>query len=208
VLLVLQLLFWPARFSQESWVGYLGLLPLAYLVGANIPSNFRRRAFATVIGCAVAVSALLNLPSLSMSGEWGTINGKPWSSPELISGMLAWTVVSVAGSLATWRLGRGAPTPRPAAPPENGDAPGDMFEMRGDSRSALLDPLSPREQEIFELVARGMSNGEIAGELFIAEATVKSHVSAILAKLHATSRSELISLSYQRQLSLGERKTK
>ena len=50
--------------------------------------------------------------------------------------------------------------------------------------------LSPRETEVYELVAQGLSNKEIASSLFISEATVKVHVSRILDKLGVRSRTE------------------
>jgi DNA-binding NarL/FixJ family response regulator len=53
-------------------------------------------------------------------------------------------------------------------------------------------PLSPREREVLQLVARGHSYREIGAELFIAEKTVENHVRNILGKLHLTRRAELI----------------
>jgi NarL family two-component system response regulator LiaR len=53
-----------------------------------------------------------------------------------------------------------------------------------------VDPLSERELEVLRLVARGMSNQEIADALVVGEATVRSHVSAILRKLQLASRTQ------------------
>ena len=51
-----------------------------------------------------------------------------------------------------------------------------------------LDQLTPRESEVLRLVGQGMSNAEIAAELFIGEATVKTHVSRVLMKLNLRDR--------------------
>ena len=58
------------------------------------------------------------------------------------------------------------------------------------STEAAEDPLTPREHEVLELLARGMSNTDIASELAVSANTVKYHVSSVLAKLDAGSRSE------------------
>ena len=57
-------------------------------------------------------------------------------------------------------------------------------------RARTTDPLSERELEVLRLVARGMSNQEIADSLVVGEATVRSHVSSILRKLQLASRTQ------------------
>ena len=61
----------------------------------------------------------------------------------------------------------------------------------------LLAGLTEREVEVLALVARGMSNGEIADQLVISPATAKTHVAHLLAKLDARDRVQLVILGYQ-----------
>ncbi|MGE7879778.1 response regulator [Peribacillus muralis] len=61
-------------------------------------------------------------------------------------------------------------------------------------------PLSARELEVLQLVAKGLSNREISETLFISEHTVKSHLKNILSKLHLDNRVQLTSYAFQKGL--------
>ncbi|HSM55988.1 MAG TPA: response regulator transcription factor [Candidatus Sulfomarinibacteraceae bacterium] len=63
-----------------------------------------------------------------------------------------------------------------------------------------LEPLTPREQEVLQLLAQGLQNKEIAAELVISERTVKFHVSSILGKLGAGNRTEAVAVAVQHGL--------
>ncbi|MBC6461178.1 response regulator transcription factor [Actinomadura sp. HBU206391] len=66
--------------------------------------------------------------------------------------------------------------------------------------SRRLDRLTDREREVMAAIARGASNSEIAKELFIGPATVKSHVSGILAKLGLRDRTQIVIFAYESRL--------
>ncbi|MFF4950852.1 response regulator [Streptomyces chattanoogensis] len=65
-------------------------------------------------------------------------------------------------------------------------------------RSPRNEPLSAREREVLELVAKGTSNREIAAVLFISEATVKTHLTHIYGKLGAKDRAAAVAVGYER----------
>lgn len=146
---------------------------------------------------------------------------KDTTAPELIAGIRAVARGdSVVAPSATRRLlerwfappapadspGAGAARPidspglgaRPADSPEHSARAADPPEhsVRA-GRAGLLAVLSDREKEILTLVGRAMNNREIAGDLFLAESTIKSHINRMLRKLNLRDRAQLIVLAYE-----------
>jgi DNA-binding NarL/FixJ family response regulator len=70
-------------------------------------------------------------------------------------------------------------------------------------QSPVRPPLSHREKETLALVARGLTNRQIAAELFLAESTVKTHLASIFGKLGVATRSEATALALDPQENLG-----
>ena len=146
---------------------------------------------------------------------------KDTTAPELIAGIRAVARGdSVVAPSATRRLlerwfappapadspGAGAARPidspglgaRPADPPEHSARATDPPEHSARAgRASLLAVLSDREKEILTLVGRAMNNREIAGDLFLAESTIKSHINRMLRKLNLRDRAQLIVLAYE-----------
>lgn len=86
--------------------------------------------------------------------------------------------------------------PPESVPDENHSA----AEVPGESQTAQqeqLAMLTPREAEVLAALGRGLGNAQIAAELFVTEATVKTHVSSVLAKLQLTSRMQAAVIARQ-----------
>jgi DNA-binding CsgD family transcriptional regulator len=64
----------------------------------------------------------------------------------------------------------------------------------------LPDDLTAREAEVLKLLAAGLSNGEIASELFISEHTVKSHINHVFTKTRSRDRAQAIRYAHEHQL--------
>jgi DNA-binding NarL/FixJ family response regulator len=60
-----------------------------------------------------------------------------------------------------------------------------------------VEPLTPREEAVLDLVAAGRTNTEIAEELYLSLSTVKSHISALMTKLSTRLRAEIVIWAYE-----------
>ncbi|MBV8540474.1 MAG: response regulator transcription factor [Pseudonocardiales bacterium] len=72
-----------------------------------------------------------------------------------------------------------------ARPEQNAPTPAEMAQ------------LTPREREVLTLLARGLTNADVAGKLFISEATVKTHLARVMAKLNVREKSQAVAAAYQ-----------
>jgi DNA-binding CsgD family transcriptional regulator len=179
---------WPiARFWKDGWPVYSGLALVALSLGLSAPARLRRTAAVFVGLIAVLSSALMTIPALGSNG-WALVFGYSASQGEgtALRNFCFVLAIAMLAYFGSWLLGCFVRYRRalPVA-----------------SRSSdALDALTAREREVFDLAARGMTNPEIASELYVSEATVKSHMTSILTKLAVSSRAGLIALAHENSL--------
>ncbi len=127
-------------------------------------------------------------PDHLVEGVRSVALGHALLAPEVTRRVIAARTFGRPSDRAGHQDGQGGAAPSRPAPPE---------PDRG-----RLDVLTEREREVLALIARGMSNAEIAAELFVGEATVKTHVSNVLAKLGLRDRVQAVVCAYESGLIL------
>jgi DNA-binding NarL/FixJ family response regulator len=95
-------------------------------------------------------------------------------------------------------MGRGAAASRGPGATQGPEAGGSIPPTRPQTASpaTLPDDLTPREVEVLQLIAQGRSNREIATELFVSEATVKTHINHVFSKIDARDRAQAVHYAY------------
>jgi DNA-binding NarL/FixJ family response regulator len=99
----------------------------------------------------------------------------------------------IAPSVTRRLIAEFAGRPEPAASPAGAGTGGGG----GRADDSILVGVTEREREVLTLVGQGLSNGEIAGRLFISVATAKAHVARLLSKLGARDRVQLVIIAYR-----------
>jgi DNA-binding CsgD family transcriptional regulator len=185
--LIAQLLGWASRFTQTGWTAYLMLLVLVAALAVHTTGRLRQIAMIGAAPAALVVAALLNLPALSLSGDHGTLTGKDLDGPDVWEGF---AICAVGGTVAIALIWR-------AATRVSRWFDGRRAAREPQASTLTPDSLTPREREIYLMVARGLTNVEIADAVHIEESTVKTHVGRLFTKLNLSSRSGIIAHAYR-----------
>ncbi len=156
--------------------------------GVNLASLHRGigMAQAQVVLLADRIDERLIFDALSHGGAGILLADS--SSPEVAAALHA-----AAAGLITFSKGAGALLTQPL---DNRH----VQNHEGDSSDGLAEELTPREREVLEMMVEGLSNKEIAVQLNLSVHTVKFHISSILAKLGAASRTEATTIGLRRGL--------
>lgn len=196
--LVTQTVAWPSRFSNENWTAYLMLALLALGLSLHASAPLRRVAVIVSLPIAALVSALLNVPTLSTTGTWGLINGKPSGSADVATGFAITAVALIATFSFAWYMGylKRRPLDRAGGTSERFDGAAGQSLSSHRSPGGLTE-LTPREREVYFLIAEGLATNEIASAAHIEESTVKSHISSVLSKLGLASRTAIVAHAYR-----------
>ena len=184
------------RPESTTWPVYLAIPLAGFVLGATAVGRVRR--WVPVTGAASMLGAAFLMAAPSENGSWAQWTGgmfygpmpgrvNPHEEDLVILGLvgiglflLAWAVGVLYRMGVTGRLrGLAALLAEPT------------LDTPSLAPHTTIAGLTPRELEIFALVARGLSNAEIAANEHISEATVKTHVSSILRKLDLRSRTQL-----------------
>jgi DNA-binding NarL/FixJ family response regulator len=148
------------------------------------PAHLTEDWVASVAGDSVPVVVLADLPDAPLLAAALRSNVRSILSPEASPEEIGAAVISAAAGLVTLQ---------PAAL--------DILSQSGRAaRDAMDDPLTPRELEVLAMLAEGLSNKVLAYRLGISEHTVKFHVTSILGKLQAGSRTDAVMQGIRRGL--------
>ena len=113
----------------------------------------------------------------------------------LNAGAIGYLMKNISGDQLAAAI-RGASVGRPTLAPEATEA---LMHLVA-TPSSLGEDLTPRERQVLTLLADGLSNSEIAERLVVSLSTVKSHVSSVITKLGAASRTEAATIAVRQRL--------